>query len=94
MRTISDTGPPVFCALLQPSYELFNLFDRVIIMSQGEIAWQGYREDALPFFNQLGKYRCHENLNPAEFLRMWFSPLVSYLIRLFFYQRRLLRAIP
>jgi len=74
MRTISDTGPPVFCALLQPSYELFNLFDRVIIMSQGEIAWQGYREDALPFFSQLGKYRCHENLNPAEFLRMWLLP--------------------
>ena len=69
MRTICDTGPPVFCALLQPSYELFSLFDRVIIMSEGEIAWQGYREDALPFFSQLGKYRCHENLNPAEFLR-------------------------
>ena len=39
-------------------------------MSKGEITWLGPREEALGFFYGLGRYRCLENLNPAEFLRM------------------------
>jgi ATP-binding cassette, subfamily G (WHITE), member 2, PDR len=35
VRIIADMGPPVICTLKQPSVELFNLFDKLMIMSQG-----------------------------------------------------------
>ncbi|ELR10948.1 ABC2 type transporter superfamily protein [Acanthamoeba castellanii str. Neff] len=50
-----------------PSMEVFRLFDRVLIMTKGEIAFCGPRTEALPYFERLG-YTCPPTLNPAEFL--------------------------
>ena len=55
--------------LLQPSYETYCLFDNVIVLSRGQVAYQGPREEALQYFADLG-YHCPPNINPAEFLRM------------------------
>lgn len=41
-------------SLLQPAPEVFNLFDRVIIMHEGRIIYQGPREDVLVYFAKLG----------------------------------------
>jgi hypothetical protein len=35
LRVISKRGTPVLCALLQPSWELISLFDKLIILSEG-----------------------------------------------------------
>jgi ABC-type multidrug transport system ATPase subunit len=69
VRTVADTGGAVLVSLLQPSMEVFRLFDRVLIMTKGEIAFCGPRTEALPYFQRLG-YTCPPTLNPAEFLRM------------------------
>eukprot|EP01087_Luapelamoeba_hula_P008964 TRINITY_DN2282_c0_g1_i1.p1 TRINITY_DN2282_c0_g1~~TRINITY_DN2282_c0_g1_i1.p1 ORF type:complete len:1497 (-),score=261.71 TRINITY_DN2282_c0_g1_i1:27-4118(-) len=69
LRTVADSGPPIMVSLLQPSMEMFNLFDNLMIMSGGEVAWFGPRKEALDYFYQLGHYKCHPNLNPAEFLQ-------------------------
>lgn len=59
----------VLAALLQPSYEVFSLFDNVIIMSsQGEVAFFGSRQEAMDHFTSLG-YSCLPGTNEAEFLR-------------------------
>jgi ABC-type multidrug transport system ATPase subunit len=49
VRQISVVG-----SILQPSSEVFQLFDRVIVLDGGQIMFQGPREDALPYFESLG----------------------------------------
>ncbi len=68
LRTIVNMGGTAMVALLQPSYEVFNLFDNVMILTKGEIAFLGPRTEALGYFARLG-YHCRSTLNPAEFLR-------------------------
>ncbi|XP_004349233.2 ATP-binding cassette transporter [Capsaspora owczarzaki ATCC 30864] len=67
VRSIADVGFPCMAALLQPSRELYELFNRVLILSQGSIVYFGPREKALDHFASLGLH-CPEAMNPAEFL--------------------------
>ncbi len=71
LRTIVNSGATAAVALLQPSYEVFNLFDNVMILTRGEIAFLGTRQEALTHFSGLG-YVCNPTLNPAEFLRKYY----------------------
>jgi ABC-type multidrug transport system ATPase subunit len=41
-------------ALLQPPPEVFNLFDNVLLLSEGQVVYHGPREQVMPFFNCLG----------------------------------------
>ncbi len=41
-------------SILQPSSEVFQLFDRIIVLDGGQIMFQGPRQDALPYFESLG----------------------------------------
>lgn len=62
----------VLASLLQPSYEVFSLFDNLLILTGGRVAFFGRRQEALDHFESLG-YRCSRDINPAEFLRTLFS---------------------
>lgn len=55
-------------SLLQPAPETFELFDDVILISEGQIVYQGPRIAALDFFAGLG-FRCPERKNVADFLQ-------------------------
>ena len=55
----------VLATIHQPSYEIFKLFDRVILLSEGYTIYNGPPEQVKPYFAiyglQLGK-----NINPAD----------------------------
>ncbi|KAL6064490.1 ABC2 type transporter superfamily protein, variant 2 [Balamuthia mandrillaris] len=68
VRALADSGKTVMCALRQPSYEVLSLFDNVIIMAVGEIAYFGPLKRSLAYFRALG-YECPPNVNPADFLQ-------------------------
>lgn len=55
-------------SLLQPSPETYELFDDVILMSEGQIIYQGPRDEVLDFFSSLG-FSCPERKNIADFLQ-------------------------
>ncbi|CAI0389791.1 unnamed protein product [Linum tenue] len=55
-------------SLLQPAPETFELFDDVILLSEGQIVYQGPRETVLEFFSSLG-FSCPERKNVADFLQ-------------------------
>lgn len=44
----------VLIALLQPAPETFNLFDDLILLSEGYIVYHGPRAEVLDFFESLG----------------------------------------
>ena len=55
-------------SLLQPAPETFELFDDVILVSEGEIVYQGPRECILEFFKSMG-FECPERKSTADFLQ-------------------------
>ncbi|GMF35934.1 unnamed protein product [Phytophthora fragariaefolia] len=67
-RSIAKTlGKTVVISLLQPSPEIFGLFDNVLILNAGEVMYHGLREDALSYFESLG-FRCPPHRDTADFL--------------------------
>ncbi|KAH7845456.1 hypothetical protein Vadar_002249 [Vaccinium darrowii] len=55
-------------SLLQPDPETFELFDDIILLSEGQIVYQGPREAALEFFAYMG-FQCPDRKNVADFLQ-------------------------
>ncbi|XP_051118222.1 ABC transporter G family member 39-like [Andrographis paniculata] len=55
-------------SLLQPAPETYNLFDDIILLSEGQIVYQGPRETALDFFMHLG-FKCPARKGVADFLQ-------------------------
>ncbi|KAL0319186.1 UNVERIFIED_CONTAM: Pleiotropic drug resistance protein 1 [Sesamum angustifolium] len=55
-------------ALLQPEPETFDLFDEIILISEGQIVYQGPRENVLEFFQSMG-FKCPERKGLADFLQ-------------------------
>ncbi|KAG9445118.1 hypothetical protein H6P81_016458 [Aristolochia fimbriata] len=58
----------IVISLLQPQPETFELFDDIILLSEGKIVYQGPRENALEFFASMG-FKCPERKNTADFLQ-------------------------
>ncbi|KAJ8755325.1 hypothetical protein K2173_019123 [Erythroxylum novogranatense] len=55
-------------SLLQPAPETYNLFDDIILISDGQIVYQGPRENVLEFFEYMG-FKCPERKGVADFLQ-------------------------
>ncbi|KAH7846162.1 hypothetical protein Vadar_010629 [Vaccinium darrowii] len=55
-------------SLLQPAPETYDLFDDIILLSDGKIVYQGPRECVLEFFEHMG-FKCPERKGVADFLQ-------------------------
>ncbi|KAK9229253.1 hypothetical protein WN944_022212 [Citrus x changshan-huyou] len=55
-------------SLLQPAPETYNLFDDIILLSDGQIVYQGPRELVLEFFESMG-FKCPQRKGVADFLQ-------------------------
>ncbi|KAF3450815.1 hypothetical protein FNV43_RR06904 [Rhamnella rubrinervis] len=58
----------VIISLLQPAPETFSLFDDIILLSDGQLVYQGPREEVLGFFESMG-FKCPERKGVADFLQ-------------------------
>ncbi|KAM3282848.1 hypothetical protein P3S67_026493 [Capsicum chacoense] len=55
-------------SLLQPAPETYDLFDDIILISEGKIIYQGPRENVLEFLESIG-FKCPERKGVADFLQ-------------------------
>ena len=58
----------IIISLLQPAPETFSLFDDVILLSDGQLVYQGPREEVLGFFESMG-FKCPQRKGVADFLQ-------------------------
>lgn len=58
----------ILMSLLQPAPETFDLFDDIILLSEGQIVYHGPRENAMDFFESCG-FKCPERKGVADFLQ-------------------------
>ncbi|XP_061356268.1 pleiotropic drug resistance protein 1-like isoform X2 [Gastrolobium bilobum] len=55
-------------SLLQPAPETYELFDDIILLTDGQIVYQGPRENVIEFFESMG-FKCPERKGVADFLQ-------------------------
>eukprot|EP00644_Phytophthora_capsici_P001183 jgi/Phyca11/129625/e_gw1.86.8.1 len=68
LRTWCKTlGGSVIVALLQPSPEVVELFDDILMLSEGQMVYHGPRTEILAYFEERG-FSCPPRVDPADFL--------------------------
>ncbi|EYU35725.1 hypothetical protein MIMGU_mgv1a000224mg [Erythranthe guttata] len=67
-QSIHTLKGTVLISLLQPEPETYDLFDDIILISEGRIVYQGSRENVLEFFESMG-FKCPERKGVADFLQ-------------------------
>uniref|UniRef100_A0A1D1ZGN1 Pleiotropic drug resistance protein 3 n=1 Tax=Anthurium amnicola TaxID=1678845 RepID=A0A1D1ZGN1_9ARAE len=67
-QSINILGGTAVISLLQPAPETYMRFDDIILLSDGQIVFQGPREHVHEFFETIG-FRCPERKGVADFLQ-------------------------
>jgi ABC-type multidrug transport system ATPase subunit len=68
LRKLSRSGLTVAAVIHQPRYEIFEMFDDVLILGKGgQTVFQGPVEECVPYFQSLG-YEAPAQGNPADFV--------------------------
>ncbi|KAK6268106.1 hypothetical protein QUC31_012266, partial [Theobroma cacao] len=62
------TDATIFMSLLQPAPETFDLFDDVVLISEGQIVYQGPKKYVVECFESCG-FKCPERKGTADFLQ-------------------------
>jgi hypothetical protein len=55
LKKVSNSGASVLFTIHQPSSEIFNSFDHLILMNKGRVMYQGQVSDCARFFGEHGK---------------------------------------
>jgi ABC-type multidrug transport system ATPase subunit len=77
-QSVHILGGTALIALLQPAPETYDLFDDIMLLSEGKIVYQGPRENVLEFFESMG-FKCPERKGVADFLQEVSSFLFMFL---------------
>jgi ABC-type multidrug transport system ATPase subunit len=67
LKKVADSGASVLFTIHQPSSEIFNAFDRLILMNRGRIMWQGQTFKMNGFFKKHG-HKIPKGYNPADWI--------------------------
>jgi ABC-type multidrug transport system ATPase subunit len=66
-------GHTYLVSLLQPPPHVFELFDTIVLLSHGEIVFQGPRESVIRYFNEIG-FSIPANKDQCDFLQEVTTP--------------------
>jgi ABC-type multidrug transport system ATPase subunit len=73
LKTLVDHGRLVITVIHQPRSSIYEMFDKILILSEGKLMYHGDSMRAVDYFANVG-YPCPESFNPADFYLDLLSP--------------------
>jgi ABC-type multidrug transport system ATPase subunit len=68
LRNIANLQTAIVCTIHQPSATIFSFFDKLLLMSKGQMIYFGPAKDAVNFFLcSPFAFPCMDDTNPAEY---------------------------
>lgn len=74
LKRQKNLGRLVISTIHQPSSEIFECFDKLMLLYEGHCVYYDQAQKVLPYFEKLG-YECPKFSNPAEFLLKIIRPV-------------------
>lgn len=73
LKALSTNSRLVITVVHQPRSSIYEMFDRLMILSEGKLMYFGEASQAVDYFST-SSYSCPENFNPADFFLDLLSP--------------------
>jgi hypothetical protein len=67
LKDLANRGCTVVTTIHQPSSQIFSLFDKLMLMSDGNVVYEGLAKEATAYFADITD-PCPNNYNPADYL--------------------------
>ncbi|XP_050697915.1 protein scarlet-like [Eriocheir sinensis] len=80
LQDMAARGKTVLCTIHQPSSEIFTMFNRLLLLAEGRLAFMGSSVRALHFWESLG-HKCPSTFNPADHFISTLAVLPGHEIR-------------
>ena len=72
LKKVANAGSSVLFTIHQPSSDVFNSFDQIILMNSGQVMASGTVDDMHPLFSDNG-HTIPDHYNPADWMMVrWF----------------------
>ena len=62
----AQSGKMIIFTIHQPSSRIYKIFDRLILMSEGTVLYQGVASQSVKYLENLG-FKCPQDTNPPDF---------------------------
>ncbi|XP_035215031.1 ATP-binding cassette sub-family G member 1-like isoform X2 [Stegodyphus dumicola] len=66
LKSLADEGRTVICTIHQPSARVFEIFDKLYMLAEGQCIYRGSTKDLIPFLAKQG-LACPQYHNPTDF---------------------------
>jgi ABC-type multidrug transport system ATPase subunit len=73
LKTLSSHNRLVITVIHQPRSSIYEMFDRLLILSEGKVMYMGPASEAVNYFSEAG-HICPDNFNPSDFFLDLLSP--------------------